>query len=106
MISKKIYYCENIGLMGHLASLMVDTVKHLPAMQMTRLQSMGGEDPLEKEMANPLQYSCLKNFMDRNWVGYSPRSLQEPNRTMQTDTHLILSLSLSSYEALGKLSVS
>ena len=48
MISKKIYYCENIGLMGHLASLMVDTVKHLPAMQMTRLQSMGGEDPLEK----------------------------------------------------------
>ena len=62
MISKKIYYCENIGLMGHLASLMVDTVKHLPAMQMTRLQSMGGEDPLEKEMANPLQHSFVSTI--------------------------------------------
>ena len=23
------------------------------------------ENPLEEEMANPLQYSCLENFMDR-----------------------------------------
>ena len=51
MISKKIYFCENIGLMDHLASLVADTLKHLPAMQMTSVQSMGGEDPLEKEMA-------------------------------------------------------
>ena len=27
--------------------------------------SLGREDPLEKEMANPLQYSCLGNPMDR-----------------------------------------
>jgi len=26
-------------------------VKHLPAMQETWVQSLGGEDPLEKEMA-------------------------------------------------------
>ena len=26
-------------------------VKHLPAMQETRVRSLGGEDPLEKEMA-------------------------------------------------------
>ena len=26
-------------------------VKNLPAMQETRIQSLGGEDPLEKEMA-------------------------------------------------------
>ena len=28
-------------------------------------RSLGWEDPLEKEMANPLQYSCLENPMDR-----------------------------------------
>ena len=26
-----------------------------------RVQSLGQEDPLEKEMATPLQYSCLVN---------------------------------------------
>ena len=30
---------------------MAQTVKNLPAMQETRVQSLGGEDPLEKEMA-------------------------------------------------------
>ena len=44
-------------------------VKHLPAIQETRVQSLVGkvpvgEDPLEKEMAAPLQYSCLENSMD------------------------------------------
>ena len=34
-----------------LASLVAQTVKSLPAMQETRVQSMGQEDPLEKEMA-------------------------------------------------------
>ena len=38
-------------------------VKHLPIMQETQVRSLGGEDPLEKEMA-PLQYSCLENPMD------------------------------------------
>ena len=32
-------------------SLEAQTVKHLPTMQETRVQSLGGEDPLEKEMA-------------------------------------------------------
>ena len=35
---------------GH-ASLVAQTVKHLPALQETRLQFLGREDPLEKEMA-------------------------------------------------------
>ena len=30
---------------------MAQTVKRLPAMRETRVQSLGGEDPLEKEMA-------------------------------------------------------
>ena len=33
------------------ASLVAQTVKHLPAMRETRVQSLGGEDPLKKEMA-------------------------------------------------------
>ena len=30
---------------------MAQTIKHLPAIQETWVQSLGGEDPLEKEMA-------------------------------------------------------
>ena len=33
------------------ASLVAQTVKHLPTMQKTRVQSLGWEDPLEKAMA-------------------------------------------------------
>ena len=44
---------------------MAQLVKNLPAMSETRVQSLGWEDPLEKEMANPLQYSWLGNPMDR-----------------------------------------
>ena len=44
---------------------MAQTVKKLPAMQETQVPSLGQEDPLEKGMANPLQYSCLGDPMDR-----------------------------------------
>ena len=37
-------------------------VKNLPAMQETPVQSLGREDPLEKEI---LPYSCLETSMDR-----------------------------------------
>ena len=39
-------------------------VKNLPAMQETQIQSLGREDPLEKEMATH-SYSFLKNPLDR-----------------------------------------
>ena len=29
------------------------------------VQSLGQEDPLEKEIGNPFQYSCLGNPVDR-----------------------------------------
>ena len=44
---------------------MAQMVKKLPAMQETQVPSLGQEDPLEKGMANPLQYSCLGDPMDR-----------------------------------------
>ena len=43
---------------------MVQLVRSLPARWETRVQSLVGEDPWEKKMANPLQYSCLENPMD------------------------------------------
>ena len=44
-------------------------VKHLPEMQETRLQSLGGEDPLEKEMATHSTISCKENSIDREaWL--------------------------------------
>ena len=46
------------------ASLVAQTVKCLPAMWETQVQSLGWEDPLEKEMATHSKYSCLENSMD------------------------------------------
>ena len=36
---------------SHIASLVAQRLKHLPAMWETQVQSLGHEDPLEKEMA-------------------------------------------------------
>ena len=48
-----------------LTSLVAQMVKHLPTMWETWVQSLGQEDPLEKEMA---PHSCLENPMDgRAW---------------------------------------
>ena len=35
------------------------------AMQETWIRSLGRENPLEKGMGYPLQYSCLESSMDR-----------------------------------------
>ena len=50
------------------SSLVAQMVKCLPTMQKTQVQSLGREDPLEKEMA--LQFSCLGNPMDR-WAWWA-----------------------------------
>ena len=49
-------------------SLVAQTVKHLPAMRETQVRSLGGEDPLEKEMATHSSiHSCLENPMGGAW---------------------------------------
>ena len=66
------------------ASLMAQRVKHLPAMQETQVRSLGREDPLEKDMATPLQYSCLENSMDGGawWaIYYGPGGHRESDTT-------------------------
>ena len=40
-------------------------VKTLLVMWETQVPSLGQEDPLEKEIGNPLQCFCLENPMDR-----------------------------------------
>ena len=44
--------------------------KNPPVKKEVQVQSLGREDPLEKEVATSLQYSCLENSMDRRawWV--------------------------------------
>ena len=57
-----------------------------------RVRSLGQEDPLEKEMAPPLQYSCLENPMDGEaLVGYSPWGHKESDTTERLEFHFSLS---------------
>ena len=48
-----------------MTSLVAQLVKNMPAVQETWIRSLGWKNPLEKEMATPLQYPCLENLMDR-----------------------------------------
>ena len=47
------------------ASLVAQRLKHLPAMQETRVRSLGQKDSPGEGNGNPLQYSSLGNSMDR-----------------------------------------
>ena len=59
--------------MVYWASLVAQTIKNLPAMRETWVQSLGWEDPLEESMATQ-SCSCLENPQRQtNLVGYSPR---------------------------------
>ena len=40
-------------------------IKNLLVMQETWVRPLGREDPLEKEVATPLQYSCLGSHIGR-----------------------------------------
>ena len=63
-------------------------VKNLPVMQETWVQSLGQEDPLEKEMTT--HYSILpgESHGQRTLVGYSPWGHKELDTTEQlTYTH-------------------
>ena len=52
------------GLLKSRASLIAQLVKNLTAMQETQVRFPGWEDSVEKEINNPLQYSCLENPVD------------------------------------------
>ena len=49
--------------------------------QETQVRSLGGEDPLEEENGNPLQYSCLEDPMDRGaWQATVHRAAKSQTR--------------------------
>ena len=54
------------------AFLVAQGLKHLPAMWETWVRSLGQEDPLEKEMAQPTPvFLPGKSYGQRSLVGYS-----------------------------------
>ena len=59
---------------------MAQTVKNLPAMQETWVQSLGQEDPLEKEMATPI-FLPGESHGQRSLAGYSPWGRKELDTT-------------------------
>ena len=56
--------CKRMTLEHFLASLVAQVVKSLPAVQETRVRSLGWEDSPGEGNGNPLQYSCLENPMN------------------------------------------
>ena len=63
------------------ASLVAQTVKHLPTMWETGVPFLGREDPLEKEMATTPVSLPGKSHGRRSLVGYSPWGLKESDMT-------------------------
>ena len=60
-----------------MTSLVAQTVKCLPTKLETRVQSLGWEDPLEKEMAPHSSTLAWKSHGWRSLGGYSPRGHKE-----------------------------
>ena len=60
---------------------MAQLIKNLPAMQETQVQSLGQEDPLEKEMATTPVFLPEESHGQRSLVGYSPWGHKEPDMT-------------------------
>ena len=63
------------------ASLVAQMVKNLPAMQETWIQSLGQEDPLEKEMATHSSILAWRIHGQRSLVGYNPWDPKELDTT-------------------------
>ena len=65
------------------ASLVAQRLKHLPATRETWVQSLGREDPLEKEMATHSSNLAGESHGRRSLVNYSPRGRKESDTTEQ-----------------------
>ena len=70
-------YADNTALMAEETSLVAQTVKRLPTMRETRVQSLGWEDLLEKEMATTPVFLPEISHGWKSLVGYSPRGHKE-----------------------------
>ena len=68
------------------SSLVAQRVKHLPAMQETRVQFLDQEDPLEKEMATHSSTLTWETHGERSLAGYNPKGHKESEMTEQLST--------------------
>ena len=59
-------------------------IKNLPAKQETRVQSLGWEDLLEKEMATHSSIFAEKSHGQRSLVGYSPWDCKRVGHNLAT----------------------
>ena len=66
---------------------MAQTVKNLPAMQKSRVRSLGGEDPPEKEMATHSSILAWKIPWTEEPGELCPWSCKESVMTEQLNTH-------------------
>ena len=62
------------------ASLVAQMVKNLPAMLETWVQSLGGKIPWRRKW-QPIQYSCLENYMERGVWWAIVQGVSESDRT-------------------------
>ena len=86
------YYLPD-SLLFYVLLMVAQTVKNPPAMQETWVQSLGREDPLEKEW-QPTPVFCPGEFLgQRSLAGYSPLGHKE----LDTTGRLSLTLSLRSH---------
>ena len=65
---------------------MVQTVKNLPAMWETQVQSLGQEDPPGEGNGNPVRYSCLENAVDKGAWRAAVHAVAK-SRTQLSDLH-------------------
>ena len=65
------------------ASRVVQRLKRLPPMRETRVQSLGREDSLEKEMQPTPVFLPGESNGWKSLVGYSPRGHKESDTTVQ-----------------------
>ena len=70
---------------------MAQTVKRLPTMQETRVQSLGWEVPLEKEMATHSSILAWKIPWTKSPVGSSPWGRKQLDTTEQLQFSSVLS---------------
>ena len=74
---------------------MAQTVKNLPVIQVTRVRSLGREDPLEEEMATQSIILAWKIPGQRNLAGYSPWGGKQSDMTEHAHIYKIHGLEIS-----------
>ena len=82
-LSNPAYTFPNIGFLSD------SVVKNLPAVQETLVQSLGQEDPLEKELTTHSHILPGKSYGQRSLVGYSPWGRKRVRQDLVTKTNNI-----------------